>query len=59
MGVERKFRIPRIWSNDELSKRIAPLMKGIGCRLFQAGTDQDKQGNTYKEYFTGASWISY
>lgn len=53
--IDRKFRNARIWSNDEL-KKIAHLFTGDICNV-SAWRDQDKQGNTYKSYFTNA--LSY
>ncbi len=51
--LDRKFRNARIWSNDEL-KKVAHLLTGDVCNV-SAWRDQDKQGSTYKSYFTNAS----
>jgi hypothetical protein len=51
--VERKFRLPRIWSNRELEK-IAPLFSGAVVNV-SGWKDEDKEGNNYKDYFTGAT----
>ncbi len=53
MGVERKFRLPRIWSNDELRK-LAPLFDGKVVNV-SGWKDEDKQGGHYKDYFSNAS----
>lgn len=49
MGVDRKFRLPRLWSNKELRK-IAPLFSGEIVNV-SAGEDVDKEGNYYESYF--------
>lgn len=55
---DRKFRIPRVWSNTEL-KKFAHLFNG---RVLNASgwKDEDKEGLHYKSYFTNAKeyWIS-
>jgi hypothetical protein len=58
MVLDKKFRSPRKWSNDEL-KKIAPLCKGRVINV-SGWKDEDKEGSTYKSYFQGASdyWIS-
>lgn len=53
MFVERKFRLPRIWSNQELGK-IAPLFSGAIVNV-SGWKDQDKQGRHYKDYFSNAT----
>jgi len=55
---DRKFRIPRIWSNSELRK-FAHLFTGKVINV-SAWKDLDKEGNRYKNYFINASeyWIS-
>lgn len=53
MFVERKFRLPRIWSNQEL-KKIAPLFSGATVNV-SGWKDQDKQGRHYKDYFSNAT----
>jgi len=56
--IDRKFRLPRIWSNDEL-KKFAPLFSGKVINV-SAGENKDKQGSTYDQYFKNASefWLS-
>ncbi len=51
--IERKFRLPRIWSNRELEK-IAPLFSGAIVNV-SGWKDEDKEGGHYKDYFTGAT----
>ncbi len=55
---DRKFRLPRKWSNQEL-KKFAPLFQGKIINV-SAWKDQDKEGRRYKDYFENASeyWIS-
>lgn len=50
--VDRKFRLPRIWSNRELAK-FAPLFRGAIVNV-SAWKDEDKEGKFYKDYFTSA-----
>jgi len=50
---DRKFRLPRIWSNTEL-KKFAPLFTGDVANV-SGWKDIDKEGGTYKQYFTSAS----
>ncbi len=52
MGIERKFRLPRIWSNKEL-KKFAHLFSGDIVNV-SGWTDTDKEGDTYKNYFKNA-----
>lgn len=52
-NVDRIFRLPRIWSNGEL-KKFAPLFEGSIINV-SGYKDEDKQGKTYREYFTNAS----
>ena len=47
--VDRKFRLPRIWSNNEL-KKIAPLFEGDVVNV-SGWQDKDKEGDEYKNYF--------
>ncbi len=56
--IDRKFRLPRIWSNDELRK-FAYYFKGKVINV-SAGENIDKQGSTYDQYFENASefWLS-
>jgi hypothetical protein len=58
MNVERKFRLPRIWSNQEL-KKFAHLFSGKIINV-SAGENVDKQGSTYDKYFINATefWLS-
>lgn len=55
---EPRFRGPRIWSNKQL-QLLAPFLFGDIINI-SAGTDIDKQGNSYRNYFTNADsyWIS-
>lgn len=50
--TDRRFRLPRIWSNQELY-RVAHLFKGKVLNV-SAGDDIDKQGRTYAQYFENA-----
>jgi len=54
----RKFRIPRIWSNNELRK-FSYLFTGKVVNV-SGWKDIDKQGHKYKDYFFNASeyWIT-
>jgi hypothetical protein len=56
--VDRKVKLPRIWSNNEL-KKISSLFYGSVINV-SGWKDIDKQGSTYREYFCNASeyWIS-
>lgn len=49
---EPRFRRARIWSNIEL-KKIAPKFSGDIINI-SGWADEDKEGRTYKEYFTNA-----
>jgi len=49
----RSFEIPRQWSNAEL-KRFANRFNGAAINV-SAWEDKDKEGNTYREYFSGCS----
>ena len=51
--TDKKFRIPRIWSNSEL-KKIAKHFKGDIIDV-SAWNDKDKEGSTYRDYFVNAS----
>lgn len=55
--VERKFRLPRRWSNCELRK-ITPLFTGDVVNV-SAWDDRDKEGGHYKDYFARASSYAY
>lgn len=48
--TDRKFRVPRIWSNQEL-RRFAPIFTGDVVNV-SAWQDADKQGGHYRDYFT-------
>lgn len=48
--IDRKFRLPRVWSNDEL-KKFAHLFEGDVANV-SGWQDKDKQGDEYKNYFT-------
>ncbi|HRK82282.1 MAG TPA: hypothetical protein PLZ12_12640 [Saprospiraceae bacterium] len=54
-NIDRKFRLPRIWSNLEL-KKFAHLFGGEVVNV-SAWKDSDKEGRQYKDYFINA--ISY
>jgi len=56
--IDRKFRLARIWSNDEL-KKFAHLFEGKVINV-SAGENIDKQGSTYDQYFKNGSefWLS-
>ncbi len=54
--VDRKFRLPRHWSNREI-KKIAPSFTGDIVNV-SAWDDRDKQGKTYKDYFINAKSYS-
>jgi hypothetical protein len=51
--IDRKFRIPRIWSNKEL-KKFAHLFKGNIVNV-SGRNDEDKESSIYKLYFPNAS----
>jgi hypothetical protein len=50
--VDRKFRVPRVWSNAEL-RRLGPNFEGDVVNV-SGWQDQDKEGGTYREYFPKA-----
>lgn len=50
--VERRYRLPRIWSNQELRK-IAPLCSGRIINV-SGWEDRDKEGGFYRDYFVNA-----
>lgn len=50
---DRKYRLPRIWSNKEIRK-LAPFFKGDIINI-SAWEDRDKEGDMYKHYFTNCS----
>lgn len=51
--TDRKYRLPRIWSNDELAK-FASLFQGDVVNV-SGWKDVDKQGGHYRDYFKNAS----
>lgn len=51
--IDRKFRLPRIWSNKEL-RRFAHFFEGSVINV-SAWKDKDKEGGFYRDYFTAAS----
>jgi len=51
--VDRKYRLPRIWSNQEL-KKFAHLFSGEIVNV-SAWEDKDKEGGHYKNYFINAN----
>lgn len=56
--MDRKFRLPRVWSNSELRK-IAAQFNGKVINV-SAGDNIDKEGSTYDNYFYNATefWTS-
>jgi len=50
--TDRIFRLPRIWSNNEL-KQIAKVFTGSVVNV-SGWKDEDKEGSNYKDYFTSA-----
>jgi len=52
MEINRRWGVVRIWSN-EILRSIAPLFSGETINV-SGWLDQDKQGSSYREYFTGA-----
>lgn len=56
--VERRFRLARLWSNEELRK-ISGAFKGRIANV-SAGDNVDKEGSTYDAYFRNATefWIT-
>lgn len=51
--ADRKHRVPRLWSNEELM-RIAPHCRGDVVNV-SGWQDSDKAGRHYRDYFSGAS----
>jgi len=49
---DRKYRLARIWSNEELAK-FAPLFDGDVVNV-SGWQDMDKQGRQYRDYFRNA-----
>jgi hypothetical protein len=58
MVIDRKFRLARVWSNNEL-KKFSSLFSGKVINV-SAGENIDKQGSTYDQYFNTADefWTS-
>lgn len=54
--MDRKFRLPRVWSNHELRK-LAPLFSGHVANV-SGWDDRDKQGGSYRNYFSSATSYS-
>lgn len=50
--LDRKFRLARAWSNEQL-RRVAPLFGGRIVNV-SAWKDEDKQGGRYEDYFSSA-----
>ncbi|MCV0371472.1 hypothetical protein [Filomicrobium sp.] len=55
--TDKIHRVPRLWSNRELRK-FAPIFKGMSIVNVSAWRDEDKEGGTYRNYFSGASEYS-
>jgi hypothetical protein len=53
MSVDRRHRLPRLWSNTVL-RDWAALCHGRVVNV-SAGRDEDKQGGCYRDYFLNAS----
>lgn len=56
--VEPRFRAPRVWSNRIL-RGLAPHFAGAVVNV-SAWQDRDKEGGTYRDYFTAATeyWLT-
>jgi len=54
--VDRRFRIAREWSNDEL-KKVAHCFSGEIVNV-SGWEDRDKQGGRYRDYFTAGTAYS-
>lgn len=50
--IDRKFRLPRVWSNRELAK-FAHLFEGKIANV-SGWKDVDKEGRKYRDYFVNA-----
>ena len=50
--LDRRYRLPRVWSNRELRK-IAPLCTGRVINV-SGWEDRDKEGGFYRDYFVNA-----
>jgi hypothetical protein len=53
MLIDRKFRLPRHWSNDQL-RRFAPYFSGSILNA-SGWKDEDKEGSEYRYYFRNAT----
>jgi hypothetical protein len=51
--IDRKYRLPRTWSNQEL-KKFSDFFSGDVVNV-SAWKDDDKEGRKYKDYFINAS----
>lgn len=47
--MDKKFRVPRVWSNRELEK-FGHLFSGKGVNV-SGWKDIDKEGKKYRDYF--------
>lgn len=57
-SLDRKFRLARVWSNKELRK-LAHLFSDKRIVNVSAGDDNDKEGNTYSQYFrSNKYWLT-
>ena len=56
--IDRKFRVPRVWSNRELRK-FSAIFQGAVANV-SGWRDEDKEGAKYRDYFPKASeyWIT-
>jgi hypothetical protein len=56
--LDKKFRVPRVWSNNEL-KKFSYLFRGSVVNV-SGWKDLDKEGAKYREYFKNASeyWVT-
>jgi len=54
MFVDKRFRLPRLWSNREIRK-IAILFKGSVVNV-SGWDDRDKEGGCYKQYFSNCTF---
>jgi hypothetical protein len=56
--MDKKFRVPRVWSNRELEK-FSTLFKGKAVNV-SGWKDIDKEGRKYRDYFSNISeyWIT-
>lgn len=54
--IDKKFRLPRVWSNRELEK-FAGMFSGDVVNV-SGWKDEDKEGKQYKDYFINANSYS-